>query len=251
MDNITNIARTFAFLFGFWFGYGLPVILSSFSVLWPWERGGGRKKREGERQSKGNLPGDCFNIPLRASTCNDDDDDAASGPGGRHQVRGTQYQLPTTAGVLLVYPVCPFRPEYIFLFCHLSCRALFIAGSYLLPPTWLSMTLMWTCRLRLGNIALPWQQTGAPFPLTLPLKIPALRLPAAILNHSLAFAILSCNFFFGLRASPWQRQHKPSPDLTVSSWAACDGPWWGSSWASLWQVLKFMLQVVAQLRTWK
>lgn len=90
---------------------------------------------ERERQSKGNLPGDCFNIPLRASTCNDDDDDAASGPGGRHQVRGTQYQLPTTAGVLLVYAVCPFRPEYIFLFCHLSCRALFIAGSYLLPPT--------------------------------------------------------------------------------------------------------------------
>lgn len=96
---------------------------------------GEEEKKERERQSKGNLPGDCFNIPLRASTCNDDDGNAASGPGGRHQVRGTQYQLPTTAGVLLVYPVCPFRPEYIFLFCHLSCRALFIAGSYLLPPT--------------------------------------------------------------------------------------------------------------------
>lgn len=74
----------------------------------------GREEEEKERQSKGNLPGDCFNIPLRASTCNDDDDDAASGPGGRHQVRGTQYQLPTTAGVLLA-PCLPISTRIYIL----------------------------------------------------------------------------------------------------------------------------------------
>lgn len=83
----------------------------------------GRGEEERERQSKGNLPGDCFNIPLRALTCNDDDDadddgDAASGPGGRHQVRGTTHYCWYTPGTLFAH----FDPNIY------SCFAIFLAG---------------------------------------------------------------------------------------------------------------------------
>lgn len=186
-----------------------------------------RRGREGGRESKGKLPGDCFNIPLRAATCNDDDDDddAAGGPGARYQVR-VRYPAPTThywctPGTLFAH----FDPNIYSCFA-IFLAGLFMAGSYLLPPTWLSMTLMWTCRLRLGNIALPWQQSGAPPPLPT-IKIPALKLPAgscpAITEPFPGICHFKLQLFFWLKSFAMTKATQTQP------WLSCQlvgGLWW-------------------------